>query len=32
MADILKYQHLYQAAAKLISVCDEMMQTLLSVK
>lgn len=31
MADILKYQHLYQAAAKLISIADEMMQSLLSV-
>jgi len=30
MANILKFQHLYQAAAKIISVCDEMMQTLLS--
>jgi flagellar hook-associated protein 1 len=32
MTDILKFQHLYQAAAKIISVCDEMMQTLLSAK
>ena len=32
MSDLLKYQHAYQAAAKLISICDEMMQTLLSVK
>jgi flagellar hook-associated protein 1 len=32
MANILKFQHLYQAAAKIISVCDEMMQALLSVK
>lgn len=32
MAEVLKYQHLYQAAAKLISIADEMMQTLLSVK
>lgn len=30
MANILKFQHLYQAAAKIISVCDEMMQALLS--
>lgn len=30
MTDILKNQHLYQATAKLISICDEMMQTLLS--
>lgn len=32
MANILKFQRLYQAAAKLISVCDEMMQSLLSIK
>jgi flagellar hook-associated protein 1 FlgK len=32
MSDLLKFQHAYQAAAKLISICDEMMQTLLSVK
>ncbi|HNY65654.1 MAG TPA: flagellar hook-associated protein FlgK [Deltaproteobacteria bacterium] len=32
MANILKLQHLYQAAAKIISVCDEMMQSLLSTK
>jgi len=32
MAEILKYQHLYQAAAKLITIADEMMQALLSVK
>jgi flagellar hook-associated protein 1 len=32
MTDILKFQHLYQAAAKIISVCDEMMQSLLSTK
>lgn len=32
MSDLLKFQHSYQAAAKLISICDEMMQTLLSVK
>jgi flagellar hook-associated protein 1 FlgK len=32
MTDLLKYQHSYQAAAKLISICDDMMQTLLSVK
>jgi flagellar hook-associated protein 1 FlgK len=32
MTEILKNQHLYQAAAKLISICDEMMQTLLSTK
>ena len=32
MSDLLKFQYAYQAAAKLISICDEMMQTLLSVK
>jgi flagellar hook-associated protein 1 len=32
MTDLLKFQHSYQAAAKLISICDDMMQTLLSVK
>jgi flagellar hook-associated protein 1 FlgK len=32
MSEILKYQYLYQASAKLISICDEMMQTLLSTK
>ncbi len=32
MANILKYQHLYQAAAKLITIADEMMESLLSIK
>jgi flagellar hook-associated protein 1 FlgK len=32
MAQLLKFQHLYQAAAKLITITDEMMQALLSVK
>jgi flagellar hook-associated protein 1 FlgK len=32
MTNILKYQRLYQASAKLISICDEMMQSLLSIK
>lgn len=32
MADLLKFQHLYQTAAKLIATIDEMMQTLLSMK
>jgi len=32
MAELLKFQHLYQAAAKMISIADEMMQTLLSIK
>jgi flagellar hook-associated protein 1 FlgK len=32
MTDLLKFQQLYQAAAKLISICDDMMQSLLSIK
>lgn len=32
MTELLKYQHLYQAAAKLISISDEMMQALISMK
>ncbi|MFH1137354.1 MAG: flagellar hook-associated protein FlgK [Pseudomonadota bacterium] len=32
MADLMKYQYMYQAAAKLISVTDEMLQTLLALK
>ena len=32
MAQLLKFQHAYQAAAKLISISDEMLQTLLSIK
>ena len=32
MADLLKFQYMYQATAKLISVTDELLQTLLSVK
>lgn len=32
MAELLKYQHLYQAAAKLIAVSDEMMEALISIK
>jgi len=32
MATLIKFQHAYQAAAKLISITDEMMETLLSVK
>jgi len=32
MADLLKFQHLYQTAAKLIETIDEMMETLLSMK
>lgn len=30
--ELLKYQYLWQAAAKLITICDEMMQALLSIK
>jgi flagellar hook-associated protein 1 len=32
MTELLKYQHLYQASAKLISVCDELLQSLISMK
>ncbi|HPS92985.1 MAG TPA: flagellar basal body rod C-terminal domain-containing protein, partial [Deltaproteobacteria bacterium] len=32
MTNLLKFQQLYQASAKLISICDEMMQALLSMK
>ena len=32
MADLLKFQYMYQATAKLISVTDELLQTLLAVK
>ncbi|HPI94019.1 MAG TPA: flagellar hook-associated protein FlgK [Deltaproteobacteria bacterium] len=32
MTELLKYQQLYQAVAKLISISDEMMQSLLSIK
>ena len=32
MANLIKFQHAYSAAAKLISVSDEMMDTLLNVK
>ncbi|MBA3037379.1 MAG: flagellar hook-associated protein FlgK, partial [Desulfobacterium sp.] len=32
MTNLIKYQHAYSAAAKLISIADEMLQTLLSVK
>jgi flagellar hook-associated protein 1 FlgK len=32
MTDLLKNQHLYQASAKLIGICDEMMQSLLSIQ
>ena len=31
MTDLLKNQQLYQASAKLISICDDMMQSLLSI-
>ena len=31
MANLIKYQHAYASAAKLISMADEMMQTLLNV-
>jgi len=32
MTNLIKYQHAYAAAAKLISISDEMLNTLLSVK
>ncbi len=32
MADLMKYQYAFQAAAKIISATDEMLQTLLSLK
>ncbi len=32
MTQAPRNEHLYQAAAKLISIADEMMQTLLSIK
>lgn len=32
MTNLIKYQHAYTAAAKLITTADEMMQTLLSLK
>lgn len=31
MADLIKYQHTYQAAARLISIADEMLDTLLNI-
>lgn len=32
MADLMKYQYMYQASAKMISTADELLQTLLAVK
>jgi len=32
MTNLIKFQHAYAAAAKLISTADEMYQTLLQVK
>jgi flagellar hook-associated protein 1 FlgK len=32
MVNLLKYQHLYQASAKLIAICDELLQSLISMK
>jgi flagellar hook-associated protein FlgK len=32
MADLLKFQYMYQASAKMIAVADEMLQTLLAIK
>jgi flagellar hook-associated protein 1 FlgK len=32
MSSLIKYQHSYTAAAKLISAADRMLQTLLGIK
>ena len=32
MANLIKYQHSYTAAAKLITTADQMLQTLLGLK
>lgn len=32
MTELLKFQHLYQASAKLIAICDELLQSLISMK
>ncbi|OQY13420.1 MAG: flagellar hook-associated protein FlgK [Desulfobacteraceae bacterium 4572_187] len=32
MANLIKYQHAYQAAAKLITISDEMLETLISTR
>lgn len=32
LADVLRYQYMYQAAAKMVTVIDEMMQTLLAMR
>ena len=32
MADLLRFQYMYQASAKMISASDEMLQTLLAIK
>ncbi len=32
MANLIKYQHAFTAAAKLVTTADQMMQTLLSLK
>jgi flagellar hook-associated protein 1 FlgK len=32
LADVLRFQYMYQAAAKMITTVDEMMQTILAMK
>jgi flagellar hook-associated protein 1 FlgK len=32
MTNLIRYQHAYEAAAKLISVCDEMLAALLATR
>jgi len=32
MTNLIKYQHAYAAAAKLITTADEMLKTLLAIK
>ena len=32
MTNLIKYQHAYQAAAKLITIADEMLNTLISAR
>ena len=32
MTNLIKYQHAYQAAAKLITISDEMLDTLISLR
>jgi len=32
LADVLRFQYMYQASAKMISTVDEMLQTILAMK